>query len=147
MCFTVRAAMECHWHLIVPMWSIKWKQKKQSCIIPTEIFGFEITISQCYSEKHYTFGLSKYCLVKYWTSQMNSSTHIFENSNLGYSNPISFNVKLFSTFCTKHGWVKGCYVVHSWYDEVYSRFSHLDFWRLWNKMIGVSIFFPSSTKN
>lgn len=23
MCFTVPAAMECHWHLIVPMWSSK----------------------------------------------------------------------------------------------------------------------------
>jgi len=49
-------------------------------------------------------------------------------------------------FCTKLEWVKGCYVVHSWYDEVYSRFSHLDFWRLWNKMTGVSIFFHLQPK-
>ncbi len=86
-CFTVPAAMECHWQIIVPMWSIKWKHKKQSYINPTEVFGFEITISQCYSEKCYTFGLSKYCSVNYWTSQMNSSTHIFEKFKLGLFKP------------------------------------------------------------
>jgi hypothetical protein len=98
-------------------------------------------------QETYTFGLSKYCSVNYWTFIINPSTQISEIQTWAHSNPISFNVKWFSTFCTKYECVKGSYVIHSWHDEIYSRFSHLDFWRLWNEIIGVSIFFSSSTKN
>jgi hypothetical protein len=45
MCFTQPAALECHWHFIIPKWSVKWKHKKQSSIIPTEIFGFEQSLN------------------------------------------------------------------------------------------------------